>query len=204
MNRLVACLVALAVTSIGASASAQTTVIVQPTPVVVIIEAPSPPPEPPSPPEPPPAAEPPSTSARPRFVLDLGGDFMLGAGYDTTALGGSLRAGAMFDHGMTAELAVGYASAMSGQSEVSLGVEVQRDFSPHDVVGFLLLGRVGTAFLLDDLSPRDSGIRLSGQIGVGARLDLSADLAMLIDARAVVRYRPDDPSGPAQDDLSAG
>jgi hypothetical protein len=141
----------------------------------------------------------------PRFILDLRGDVLIGAGYDGPALGGSVLGGFVFGEGMSAQLAVGYASSMIwGPNEVNLGVEVQRDFSPRDGAGFLLIGRIGTAFLLDDRAPTDSGIRLSGQIGIGGRFDLSPDLAFTLDLRGVLRYHPDDGLGPSNDALTAG
>lgn len=207
MHRTVAAALALAFLFVASAAAAQTTVIVveptPPPPVVVVIE----------PPPPPvvsvtietPAPSPSSLGGHPRFVLDLRGDLLMGAGYDA-ALGGSALGGVAFDNGLGVQLAVGYASEMIwGGSEVNLGIELQRDFSPHDTAGFVLLGRVGTAFLLDDALPRDdAGVRLSGQLGIGGRFDLSSDLAFTMDLRAVLRFRPDDPFGPNERDVSAG
>lgn len=203
MTRTIASALASAAMLVASAASAQTTIIVEtpppPPPVIVVIETPTPPPPVLG------VAEAAAPGRRPRFVLDLRGDVLIGAGYDGAALGGSVLGGFVFGEGASAQLALGYASAMGwGPNELNLGIEVQRDFSPADAAGFVLIGRIGTAFLLDDRAATDSGIRLSGQIGIGGRFDLSPDLAITIDLRGVLRYHPDDGLGPSNDDLAAG
>jgi hypothetical protein len=218
MSSRVALLV-LALWSFSSLAEAQTIVVVEPPPpppVIVVVEPPPPaqvviveerPPAPPPAPAPAPTPAPAPAPGWPtRWLLDVRGDLLFGAGYDG-AVGGTAALGLTFAHGYVAQLAVGYASGALGfrqPSEVSLGVELQRDFSPDDPIGFLLVGRVGTAFLLDDLPIDDAGIRLSGQLGIGGRFDMGSDVAMIMDVRGVLRFRPDRPFGPTQDDLSAG
>jgi hypothetical protein len=202
MPRSRAVALALASSLLASLASAQTTILVQsPPPVIVVIE----PPPPPivvvvAPPAPAPAPSP-APGPGPRFVLDATGDFLV---LDGPAIGGSLRGGFTFGGGITAQLAAAYASGLEHGDEASLGIELQRDFSPEQPLGFLLLGRLGTTFLLDDRDVLDPGIRLNGQVGIGGRFDVSNDIAFLVDVRAVLRFRPDDPFVSVSNDFAAG
>ena len=209
MPRSLAVALALASCLVASLGSAQTIIVQSPPPVIVVIEPPTPtvvvvvPPAPvevvEATPEPPAPSPPPGPG--PRFVLDATGDFLV---LDGPAIGGSLRGGFTFGGGYTAQLAATYASGIEHGGEASLGIELQRDFSPDRPLGFLLLGRLSTTFLLDERDVSDAGIRLNGQLGIGGRFDVSSDIAFLVDLRAVLRFRPDDPFGPISNDFEGG
>jgi hypothetical protein len=210
MERSLAALALLAAALVPSAASAQTIVVVEsppPPPVIVVVEPPPPPEvvivQPPAPPAPTSPPAPP-----PRFFVDLVGALAIEAGYDMAAGGGEARLGLAFDHGgILGALVVGtLADGFDDRSDVNLGIELERDFSPEDpILAFLLVGRLGTAFLLDERADLfDSGIRVSGQLGVGGRFTMGGDVSLLMDARALVRIRPDDPHGLRSDDVDAG
>lgn len=219
MRRFSPSLASAALLSLGAlvasPVAAQTTIVVEsppPPPIIVVVEPPPPAQvvvvEPPPPAQvvvveqapPPEPAPPPTPGVAPRFLLDLRGELL--AGGNGPELGAGLMGGVLFGSGISLHLAASYATSMGwGPNVASLGVEIERDFSPSDPVGFLVVGRIGSAFVLDGPDPLDSGIRLSGQVGIGGRFDITSDVALTTDLRGALRFRPDDPLGPSGNDL---
>jgi hypothetical protein len=130
---------------------------------------------------------------------------MIGGDYDGLAAGGSALIGARLGSGFSGGLVVGYLSEIwSGPAEVDLALEVEKDFSPLDAMGLVLLARFGTGFMLADGDARHDGMRMIGQLGIGGRFDLDPRVAALtLDLRGVIRYRPDG-DGATREDVSAG
>jgi hypothetical protein len=78
----------------------------------------------------------------------------------------------------------------SHASELHVALEAWRDFSPHDTVGFQLLARAGTAIVVSELAPGASIARPLVQLGIGARMSVSDEIAITLDARGELRLRP--------------
>ncbi|MBN8616108.1 MAG: hypothetical protein J0L92_36290 [Deltaproteobacteria bacterium] len=115
---------------------------------------------------------------------------MSGAYEDIVAVSGTALLGLDAGGGWGGGLVVGYTSPLAiadTPSELQLALEVWRDFGPEDDFGFRLVGRTGTALVLDDDGP--SPIVL-GQLGIGTRVSLDGRIAMLLDARGELRVRP--------------
>lgn len=140
-------------------------------------------------------------------VVRARGELLLvGGDYDLVAMGGSAELGARLARGLTLGIVVGYLSELgNGPSEIDLALEVEKDLSPEDTLGFLLLARLGTAFMLEDGAFADDSIRLMGQLGIGARVTVGDGIAVLLDLRGLLRYRPEQASfGAPREQLSGG
>lgn len=74
-------------------------------------------------------------------------------------------------------------------SEVHLALEGWRDFGVGEMLGFVLLTRVGTALALESEGPSP---RLLTQLGIGARVSIDPRIAVLLDARGELLLRPAD------------
>jgi hypothetical protein len=87
-------------------------------------------------------------------------------------------------------------------SELHLALEAWRDFGPDDTVGFVLLGRLGTALVLENSGPSP---RVLGQLGIGTRVSFDPRVSILLDARGELRMKPAGVDGPSVGpDLSGG
>lgn len=139
-------------------------------------------------------------------ILRTRGELLLVDGdYDFAAWGGSALIGARFEAGIAGGLVVGYLAEIGdGPAEVDLALELEKDFSPLETLGFVLLGRLGTAFMLGDGDPQHEGVRLVGQLGIGARVDLDPRIALTLDLRGVLRFRPGGDTGTRRDDVMGG
>lgn len=115
----------------------------------------------------------------------------MGGDYDTIATGASAMLGLSFNDGFQGGVVLGYLAGFgfSDPSEVNLSLEAARDFSPESNLGFVLLARVGSAFILEP-EPQDVGIRLVAQLGVGGRVSIDRHIAITFDMRGLFRYRP--------------
>lgn len=153
-----------------------------------------------------PAPEP-SSAPAPSLVpqLALRGELTMSGAHDMPLAGMTARFALDGGDGWGGGLALGYAGEIgtSAPSEILLALEAWRDFSPSDPLGFQLLGRAGTALVLEEGGP---SARVLAQLGIGARVSIDPRLAILLDARAELRLRPAGagPDGLAGPDLSAG
>jgi len=133
-------------------------------------------------------AEPPvRVLLHPRVEFHIGDEL----DYDFAAWGASVLIGADVGKGWGGGLAIGHLSDIGGgASEVSLGLEVARDFAPDGDLGFRLTGRIGPAFMLGD-GVQDSGVRLVAQLAIGMRLGFDPRVAFTLDLGGAARYSPD-------------
>ncbi len=138
-------------------------------------------------------------------ALTLRGELLLFAPeYDMAAWGMSALLSLAAADGWSGGLVLGYLGEIGfdGPSEVDVGLEAARDFSPESTLGFVLVARAGSAFVLGELQPFDSGVRLFGQLGIGARISFDPRVAIAFDLRGVVRVRP--PSVVTAADVTGG
>ena len=70
--------------------------------------------------------------------------------------------------------------------ELHFALEAWRDFEPTRNLALFLVGRVGTALLLDDLGSRPDAI---AQFGIGTRVSVDPRLAIFLDLRGELRVR---------------
>lgn len=130
-----------------------------------------------------------------RAELTMSGAFSMPLG------GMSARFGLQGTDGWGGGLVAGYFGELgtNAPSELHLALEAWRDFGPGDLVAFQLLGRAGTALVLEATGPSP---RVLAQLGIGARVSVDSRIAILLDARGELRVRPADvgvdgrPSGP--------
>lgn len=114
---------------------------------------------------------------------------IVGADYDFAALGGSVLLGADAGAGWSGGLVLGYLGELGeGASEIDASLEADRDFHPAEMLGFVLSGRVGAAFMLDQSA--EAGARLVAQLGVGARVTLDPRIDFTLDVRGLLRVAP--------------
>lgn len=122
-----------------------------------------------------------------------------GGDYDFAALGGSVLLGADAGGGWSGGVVLGYLTEpFEDPSEVSVSLEANKDFHPGEQLGFVVAGRLGAAFMLDQRA--EAGARIVGQLGAGVRIALDPRIALTLDLRGVLRVAP---SGGA-DPLTAG
>lgn len=122
-----------------------------------------------------------------------------GGDYDFAALGGSVLLGADAGGGWSGGVVLGYLTEpFEDPSEVNVSLEANKDFHPGEQLGFVVAGRLGAAFMLDQRA--EAGARIVGQLGAGARIALDPRIALTLDLRGVLRVAP---SGGA-DPLTAG
>jgi hypothetical protein len=174
------------------------TVISEPAPLIVVAE------EPvvvvaPAPSTPPSVVE----SAGPALTPDLTlrAELTMSGAFSMPLGGMSARFGLHGNDGWGGGLVAGYFGELgtNAPSELHLALEAWRDFGPSDLVAFQLLGRAGTALVLEATGPSP---RVLAQLGIGARVSVDSRIAILLDARGELRVRPADvgvdgrPSGP--------
>lgn len=99
-------------------------------------------------------------------------------------IGGSATMGLIFDDGWSLGLVLGVLSDLENEAPwLTVALEGQRDFSPRDHAGFLLLARVGTEIGTGRDTASTSPF---GQLGIGGRFDLGDDVAIVLDLRGVL------------------
>lgn len=127
------------------------------------------------------------------FRLLPRGELVLSSDLDGPAAGMSVLLGADAGDGWGGGLVVGYFGEIGfsrAPSEVHLALEAWRDFSPHDVIGFLLVARAGAAILVGDVPLGQAGGRPLAQLGIGTRVSFDPRIAMTLDLRGELRMRP--------------
>jgi hypothetical protein len=158
------------------------TVVTEPAPVVVVVSEPA-------------IAAPEATVSDPGLVpeLTLRGELTMSGAFGMPLAGMSARFGFEARDGWGGGVVAGYFGELGTNtpSEVQLGLEAWRDFGPGDSVAFQLLGRAGTALVLEPTGPSP---RVLAQLGIGARVSVDPRIAILLDARGELRVRPADVS----------
>lgn len=122
-------------------------------------------------------------------TLTLRAELTLSGAFSMPLAGMCARFGLEGADGWGGGLVAGYFGEIgtSTPSELQLGLEAWRDFGPGGSVAFQLLGRAGTALVLEPVGPSP---RVLAQLGIGARVSMDPGIAVLFDARGELRARP--------------
>jgi hypothetical protein len=172
-------------------------IVEQPPPVVIVVAQPQPPPVVVVEPPPPVVVETAAVEQRRGVVPVLHGRGVFALADEMEPLlGGAVGLGLRFDPSWTGSIVVQYLSSFDDRSEIDLGIEIARDFSPGDPLGFVILAGLGAAF---GLEPVES-MRGMAQAGIGARASIGA-VDLTADMRGLLRFDAGDLDGP---EVSAG